>query len=89
MKPFVILDEAQNLLPSHCKTVMTRLGSGSKMAVIGDTRQTDLEVFRRDNGLLDAVHRLRDLREVGIVQFEKEDIVRNSVIAHILDRYDD
>ena len=86
---FVILDEAQNLLPSHCKTVMTRLGSGSKMAVIGDTRQTDLEVFRRDNGLLDAVHRLRDLREVGIVQFEKEDIVRNSVIAHILDRYDD
>jgi len=26
---------------------------------------------------------------VGIVEFGKEDIVRNSVIAHILDRYDD
>jgi phosphate starvation-inducible protein PhoH len=24
-----------------------------------------------------------------VVEFHKEDIVRNSVIAHILDRYDD
>jgi len=86
---FVILDEAQNLLPLHCKTVMTRLGAGSKMAVIGDTKQIDLDVFRRDNGLVDAIYRLRDLHEVAIVKFEKEDIVRNSVIAHILDRYDD
>lgn len=86
---FVILDESQNLLPSHCKTVLTRLGSGSKMAMIGDTRQADLEVFSRDNGLLDATYRLRDLKEVEIVRFEKEDIVRNSVIGQILDRYED
>lgn len=86
---FVILDEAQNLLPSHCKTCLTRLGSGSKMCMIGDTRQTDLEVFDRSNGLLDATYRLKDLREVAIVRFEKEDIVRNSVIAEVLDRYDD
>ena len=86
---FVILDEAQNLLPNHCKTVLTRLGSGSKMAMIGDTRQADLEVFSRENGLLDATYRLRDLSEVEIVRFEKEDIVRNSVIGQILDRYED
>ena len=86
---FVILDEAQNLLPLHCKTVLTRLGSGSKMCMIGDTRQVDLEVFDRNNGLLDATYRLKDLREVAIVRFEKEDIVRNSVIAEVLDRYDD
>lgn len=86
---FVILDEAQNLLPLHCKTVLTRLGSGSKMAMIGDTRQVDLDVFDRNNGLLDASYRLRDLKEVAIVKFEKEDIVRNSVIGHILDRYED
>jgi len=86
---FVILDEAQNLLPLHCKTVLTRLGSGSKMCMIGDTRQVDLDVFDRNNGLLDATYRLKDLREVAIVRFEKEDIVRNSVIAEVLDRYDD
>jgi phosphate starvation-inducible protein PhoH len=57
--------------------------------LIGDTKQTDMEVFRRENGLVDAIHRLSNLTEVGIVEFGKEDIVRNSVIAHILDRYDD
>lgn len=86
---FVVVDEAQNMLPTHVKTCLTRIGEGSKMAMVGDTKQSDLEVFRRDNGLLDAVYRLKDMRDVGIVQFEKEDIVRNSVIAHILDRYDD
>ena len=85
---FVIVDEGQNLLPTHVKTCLTRLGSGSKMCLIGDTRQVDLEVFDRNNGLLDATYRLRDLREVAIVRFEKEDIVRNSVIAEVLDRYD-
>ena len=42
--------------------------------------------FARTQG---SFHRLRNLLEVGVVEFEKEDIVRNSVIAHILDRYDD
>lgn len=86
---FIVVDEAQNLLPNHVKTCLTRIGDGSKMAMVGDTRQADLEVFRRENGLLDAVHRLANMRDVGMVKFEKEDIVRNSVIAHILDRYDD
>ncbi len=86
---FIVVDEAQNLLPNHVKTCLTRIGDGSRMAMVGDTKQADLDVFRRDNGLLDAVYRLRDMRDVGIVAFEKEDIVRNSVIAHILDRYDD
>jgi phosphate starvation-inducible PhoH-like protein len=86
---FIIVDEAQNFLPSQIKTVLTRVGKDSKILLIGDTKQTDMEVFRRENGLVDAIHRLRHLQEVGTVEFHKEDIVRNSVIAHILDRYDD
>lgn len=86
---FIIVDEAQNFLPSHIKTCLSRVGKDSKICLIGDTKQTDLDVFRRENGLVDAIHRLRNLHEVGIVEFEKEDIVRNSVIAHILDRYED
>lgn len=86
---FIIVDEAQNFLPSHCKTVLTRVGRDSKICLIGDTKQTDMEVFRRENGLLDAIYRLRNLEEVGIIEFTKEDIVRNSVIANVLDRYED
>jgi phosphate starvation-inducible PhoH-like protein len=88
-KAFVIVDEVQNFLPIHVKTCLTRVGSESKMVLIGDTKQADLDVFRRENGLVDAIYRLRHLQDVGILEFHKEDIVRNSVIAHILDRYDD
>ena len=86
---FVIVDEVQNFLPSHVKTCLTRVGQDSKMVLIGDTKQADLDVFRRENGLVDAIYRLRHLQDVGILEFHKEDVVRNSVIAHILDRYDD
>ena len=86
---FIIVDEAQNFLPGHCKTALSRVGKDSKICLIGDTKQTDLDAFRRDNGLLDAMHRLKNLSQVGMVEFQKEDIVRNSVIAHILDRYND
>jgi phosphate starvation-inducible PhoH-like protein len=86
---FIIVDEVQNFLPSHVKTVLTRVGKDAKICLIGDTKQADMEVFRRENGLVDAIHRLRNLSEVGIIEFGKEDIVRNSVIAHILDRYED
>lgn len=86
---FVIVDEVQNFLPLHVKTCLTRVGQNSKMVLIGDTKQADMDVFRRENGLVDAIYRLRHLQDVGILEFHKEDIVRNSVIAHILDRYDD
>jgi len=86
---FVIVDEVQNFLPNHVKTCLTRVGSESKMVLIGDTKQADLDVFRRENGLVDAIYRLRHLQDVGILEFHKEDVVRNSVIAHILDRYDE
>lgn len=86
---FIIVDESQNLLPCHVKTCLTRLGQKSKMVLIGDTKQADLETFRRNNGLLDAVFRLRNLKNVGIIQFDRTDSVRNSIISDVLERYDD
>jgi phosphate starvation-inducible PhoH-like protein len=86
---FVVVDEVQNFLPTHVKTCLTRVGQDSKMVLIGDTKQADLDVFRRENGLVDAIYRLRHLNDVAIMEFHKEDVVRNSVIAHILDRYED
>lgn len=86
---FVIVDEAQNLLPTHVKTCLTRLGQKSKMVMIGDTKQADLETFRRNNGLLDAVYRLQNLKNVGIIKFDRTDSVRNSIISDVLERYED
>lgn len=41
-KTILIVDEAQNYSPQAMRTVLTRLGVGSKAIVIGDIRQCDL-----------------------------------------------
>lgn len=83
---FVIVDEAQNTSPEMVKALLTRIGEGSRMVLIGDESQTDSGL--KGGGLTDAMYRLRDLEDVGIIHFNKKDIIRHPIIAHILDRYD-
>ncbi len=85
----IIFDEAQNTSPDQVKTVLSRVGENSRIIVTGDTKQIDLDVFKSHNGLLDCYHRLSRIDQVGTVQFTKEDIVRNGVIADILAAYED
>lgn len=40
-KTFVIVDEAQNLEPLTLKTILTRIGMGSKVVLVGDVSQID------------------------------------------------
>lgn len=84
----IIFDEAQNSKPDNVKTVISRVGKDSKVIITGDTRQVDLGVFKSDNGLLDCYHRLANIPSVGRVQFDRSDIVRNGVIANILEAYE-
>ncbi len=50
-KVFFILDEAQNLTPHEVKTIVTRAGEGTKIVLIGDTRQIDHPYLdQRSNG---------------------------------------
>jgi PhoH-like ATPase len=58
---FIIIDEAQNLTPLEVKTVITRVGSGSKVVLTGDPQQIDNPyVDARTNGLTCLVDRFRD-----------------------------
>lgn len=84
----ILFDEAQNSMPENVKTVISRVGNDSKVIVTGDTRQIDLDVFKPENGLLDCYHRLFGIPGVGRVRFEREDIIRNGIIAEILEAYE-
>lgn len=84
----ILFDEAQNALPENVKTVISRVGEGSKVMLTGDTRQIDLDVFKPNNGLLDSYHRLAHICGVGRVQFTHDDIVRNGIISDILMAYE-
>jgi PhoH-like ATPase len=57
---FVIIDEAQNLTPLEVKTVITRVGAGSKVVLTGDPHQIDNPyVDMQSNGFTYLVNRMR------------------------------
>jgi phosphate starvation-inducible PhoH-like protein len=85
---FVIFDEAQNSSIEQFKTILTRIGIGSTLAILGDPSQVDVNVLKYTNGLQDAIHRLNGLKNLGIVEFKMEDIVRSPILKHILKRYE-
>ncbi|SNB52059.1 phosphate starvation-inducible protein PhoH [Arboricoccus pini] len=84
---FVILDEAQNTTPMQMKMFLTRLGENSRMVVTGDPTQTDLPPGQ-PSGLIDAIPRLEGIKGIGLVRFERGDIVRHPLVAEIIDAYD-
>ena len=55
---FIIIDEAQNLTPLEVKTVVTRVGAGSKVVLTGDPEQIDTPYLdARSNGFSCLIER--------------------------------
>ena len=84
---FVILDEAQNTTLSQIKMFLTRMGRNAKFIVTGDVTQIDLP-RRSDSGLTKAMETLRNIEGIGIVEFDKRDIVRHRLVKYIVDAFD-
>ena len=84
---FVILDEAQNTTLSQIKMFLTRMGRNAKFIVTGDVTQIDLP-RRSDSGLTKAMDTLRNIEGIGIVEFDKRDIVRHMLVKYIVDAFD-
>ena len=49
---FVLVDEAQNLEPTTLKTILTRVGEGTKVVFTGDTSQIDAPYLGESNNAL-------------------------------------
>jgi phosphate starvation-inducible protein PhoH and related proteins len=84
---FVILDEAQNTLPSQMKMFLTRMGFRSKIIVTGDITQIDLRKDQR-SGLIQAVNLLKSIDEIAFVEMTTADVVRHPLVAKILEKYE-
>lgn len=83
----VVLDEAQNTTTHQIKMFLTRLGMGSKMIITGDATQIDLPRTTA-SGLIQALKILRGVKGIGIVEFEKKDIVRHHLVQRIVEAYE-
>jgi phosphate starvation-inducible PhoH-like protein len=88
---FIIADEMQNATEMQFKTLLTRLGSGSKLVINGDLSQSDND---DNNGLLDFLFlynkylQTKNSEYISIVELYNEDIIRHPAVNEILDIYD-
>ena len=83
---FVVLDEAQNTTPEQMQMFLTRLGFGSKMVVTGDPSQIDLQ-RGQTSGLNDINVILRNIDDIGFVQFDQADVQRHRLVQRIVAAY--
>ncbi|MBO6177966.1 MAG: PhoH family protein [Selenomonadaceae bacterium] len=84
---FIILDEAQNTTSNQMKMFLTRLGLNAKMVITGDLSQIDLPRGQK-SGLDEAVHILKGIERIGVHEFESKDVIRNPVVARIVEAYE-
>ncbi len=69
---FIIVDEAQNLTPHEVKTIITRVGDGTKIILTGDPFQIDNPyVDAESNGLVHVVNRFRNERIAAHITMSK------------------
>ncbi|MDR2824189.1 MAG: PhoH family protein [Prevotellaceae bacterium] len=83
----VILDEAQNTTIQQIKMFLTRMGVNTKMIVTGDLTQIDLPASQK-SGLLDALHKLQNIKGISCIEFDKSDIVRHKLVQKIVEAYE-
>lgn len=85
---YILLDEAQNTTPMQIKMFLTRMGPNSKVIITGDISQVDLPM-KQKSGLREAIHILRNVKGIGIVNLSADDVVRHKLVRDIIDAYDE
>lgn len=86
----VLISEAENYSKDEMLLLLTRIGDNVKVIVSGDQNQLDRKDIKKSKekcGLLYAVEKLKDMEEVGVVEFTDDDIVRNKIISKIIDNW--
>ncbi len=83
---FAILDEAQNATDTQIKMFLTRIGENSKLVVNGDPSQVDL-FNKSHSGLIKSRIILKDLKEIKIIEFDHNDVVRHPLVSKIIRAY--
>jgi PhoH-like ATPase len=79
---YLILDEAQNLTPHEIKTIITRVGDGTKIVVTGDPYQIDNPyIDSSSNGLTYVVERFKNQEIAAHVTFTKGERSKLSELA--------
>ena len=86
----IIVDESENFNKQELLLILTRIGRNSKMVFLGDNMQIDRKDIKKSGekcGLDYAIETLKDIDDIGMLEFTEEDIVRNPIITDILKKW--
>jgi len=79
---FIIIDEAQNLTIHELKTIITRVGEGTKIVLTGDIEQIDnVYTDETSNGLTHAVEKFKAYELSGHVTLQKGERSKVATLA--------
>ena len=79
---FMVVDEAQNLTPHELKTIITRVGHGTKLILTGDIQQIDNSyVDAVSNGLTYAVEKFKQYDISGHITLVKGERSKLATLA--------
>jgi phosphate starvation-inducible PhoH-like protein len=83
----IIVDEAQQISKDNLRTLITRIGNGSKMVFLGDIKQKS--VNKREKSALEILtEHFVEVEGIGLVQLGKDDIVRHPIIKKLEEIFD-
>jgi PhoH-like ATPase len=79
---FIVIDEAQNLTAHEIKTILTRVGEGTKIVLTGDVEQIDnIYINEMSSGLTHAVEKMKSNDITGHITLKKGERSRVATLA--------
>ena len=83
----IILDEAQNVSVDNSRTFITRIGSNSKIILLGDINQIDLK-NKEESSLEKLMNLFTEIKGIGVIKMNEDDVnIRNPLIKTIEEKY--
>lgn len=84
----LLIDEAQNLSVQEMFMILTRVGKGTTVVIMGDLNQVANESLRHSNGLKDLLERVErstfiSEEDISLVEFTMDDNVRSGISKKI------
>ena len=85
MNTFLIIDETQNIGKNEIYTIITRIGEGSKVVLLGDNLQVDAPYLSRDdNALVHVIEAFKDSSLAGHITLTES--VRSELAKEAVER---
>ncbi len=79
----IIVDEIQNINMNTFRTIISRIGEGSKMIFLGDKEQIDIK-NTKDSCISEVVNIFKEKEFIDVIEFDLSESVRHRLIPEIL-----